>query len=170
PTLEEELNLPIETGDKDEEEITPTHPNSHKDKVTKLKHKLQELGKRYNNLLNAAKFNSKVAKNKIKELKGKLYKEHIEHTAALTATGKDLGEILKPRQPDPYEPIIQDFIINLLNKQAEITKYIYKKYKYFKSELINAFGMINKKREAEIKIHKLIQKGSAASYLSEYQY
>ncbi|KAM0360994.1 hypothetical protein ACHAO7_012195, partial [Fusarium culmorum] len=72
PTLEEELDLPIETGDKDEEEITPTHPDFHKDKVTKLKHKLQELGKRHNNLLNTAKFNSKVAKNKIKELKGKV--------------------------------------------------------------------------------------------------
>ncbi|PTD09280.1 hypothetical protein FCULG_00007536 [Fusarium culmorum] len=63
---------------------------------------------KYNNLLNAAKFNSKVAKNKIEELKGKvsnianlaenlskeLYKEYIEYTAALAAIRKDLGEIL----------------------------------------------------------------------------
>ncbi|PTD09279.1 hypothetical protein FCULG_00007537, partial [Fusarium culmorum] len=194
PNLEEELNLPIETGNKDKEEIAPTYPDFHKDK-----------------------FNSKVAKNKIEELKGKLYKEHIEHTAALAATRKDPGEILKPRQPNPYgrqperlrgfltnlqsyqiyypiqfssnkarvqyglsllkdkakrliEPIIRDFIINPLNKREEITKYIYKKYKHFKSELINAFRIINKKKEAEIKIRKLIQKGSAASYLSEYQY
>ncbi|KAM0539764.1 hypothetical protein ACHAO7_011859 [Fusarium culmorum] len=107
----------METGDEDEEEIAPTHPDFHKDEVTKLKHKLQELGKRHNNLLNAAKFNSEVAKNKIEELEGKvsnianlaenlskeaeksqqLYKEHIEHTAALAATRKDPGEILKPR-------------------------------------------------------------------------
>ncbi|PTD09282.1 hypothetical protein FCULG_00007534, partial [Fusarium culmorum] len=148
PALEEELDLPIETGNKDKEEIAPTHPDFHKDKVTKLKHKLQELEKRYNNLLNAAKFNSKVAKNKIEELKGK-----ISNIA-------NLAENLKP--------IIRDFIINLLNKREEITKYIYKKYKHFKSELMNAFRIINKKREAEIKIHKLVQKGSAASYLSEY--
>ncbi|PTD09828.1 hypothetical protein FCULG_00008973, partial [Fusarium culmorum] len=95
PTLEEELNLPIEIGNKDEEEIMLTYPDFYKDKVTKLKYKLQELGKRYNNLLNIAKFNSKVAKNKIKELKGKLYKEHIKYTVALIATRKDLGEILK---------------------------------------------------------------------------
>ncbi|UZP43481.1 hypothetical protein NXS19_011293 [Fusarium pseudograminearum] len=227
----------METGDKDEEEIAPTHSDSHEDEVTKLKNKLQELGKRHNNLLNAAKFNSKVAKNKIKELKEKvsnianlaenlskeaeksqqLYKEHIEHTAALAATRKDPGEILKPRQPDPYsgqperlrgfltnlrsyqiyypiqfssnkarvrhslsllkdkaerliEPIVQDFIMNPPHKQAEITKYVYKKYEHFESELTNAFGIINKKREAEMKIRKLVQKGSAASYLSEYQY
>ncbi|PTD09281.1 hypothetical protein FCULG_00007535, partial [Fusarium culmorum] len=86
PTLEEELDLPMEIGDKDEEEIALTYPNFYEDKVTKLK---------YNNLLNAAKFNSKVAKNKIKELEGKLYKEHIEYTVALTAIRKDLGEILK---------------------------------------------------------------------------
>ncbi|PTD06221.1 hypothetical protein FCULG_00012324, partial [Fusarium culmorum] len=100
PALEEELNLPIETGDEDKEEIAPTYPDFYKDKVTKLK---------YNNLLNAAKFNSKVAKNKIKELKGKvsnianlaknlnkeLYKEHIKYTVALAATRKDLREILK---------------------------------------------------------------------------
>ncbi|PTD01179.1 hypothetical protein FCULG_00012703, partial [Fusarium culmorum] len=130
PTLEEELNLPIETGDKDKEEIILTYPNSHKDKVTKLKYKLQELRKRYNNLLNAAKFNSKVAKNKIEELKGKvsnianlaknlskeLYKEHIKYTAALAATRKDLGEILKPRQPDPYSRQLErlrGFLTNL---------------------------------------------------------
>ncbi|KAM0539749.1 hypothetical protein ACHAO7_011875, partial [Fusarium culmorum] len=122
PTLEEELDLPMETGDKDEEEIAPTHPDFYEDEVTKLKYKLRELGKRHNNLLNVAKFNSEVAKNKIEELEGKvsnianlaenlskeaeksqqLYKEHIEHTAALTATRKDPGEILKPCQPDPY--------------------------------------------------------------------
>ncbi|PTD05776.1 hypothetical protein FCULG_00001892, partial [Fusarium culmorum] len=102
PTLEEELDLLMEIGDKDKEEIALTYLDFYKDEVTKLK---------YNNLLNIAKFNSKVAKNKIKELKGKvfnianlaknlnkeLYKEHIEYTAALIATRKDLGEILKLR-------------------------------------------------------------------------
>ncbi|PTD02535.1 hypothetical protein FCULG_00012607, partial [Fusarium culmorum] len=108
PTLEEELDLLMEIGDEDEEEIAPTYPDSYEDKVTKLKNKLQELEKRYNNLLNAAKFNSKVAKNKIEELKEKylilptslktlLYKEYIEYTAALAAIKKDLGEILKLR-------------------------------------------------------------------------
>ncbi|KAM0364405.1 hypothetical protein ACHAPY_011772, partial [Fusarium culmorum] len=31
PTLEEELDLPMETGDEDEEEIAPTHPDFHED-------------------------------------------------------------------------------------------------------------------------------------------
>ncbi|UZP34159.1 hypothetical protein NXS19_001975 [Fusarium pseudograminearum] len=51
-----------------------------------------------------------------------------------------------------------------------MTKYVYKKYEHFESELTNAFGIMNKKREAEMKIRKLVQKGSAASYLSEYRY
>ncbi|PTD02523.1 hypothetical protein FCULG_00012623, partial [Fusarium culmorum] len=102
PTLEEELDLPIETGNKDEEEIAPTYPDFHKDKVTKLKYKLQELGKRHNNLLNAAKFNSKVAKNKIEELKGKVSNiANLTKNLTLTATKKDLGEILKLYQPNP---------------------------------------------------------------------
>jgi hypothetical protein len=33
-----------------------------------------------------------------------------------------------------------------------MTQYIYKKYKNFKSELIYAFGIIDKKREAKMKI------------------
>ncbi|CAG1959287.1 unnamed protein product, partial [Fusarium graminearum] len=49
-----------------------------------------------------------------------LYKEHIEYTAALAITGKDLGEILKPRQPDPYsgEPEkLRGFLTNLRSYQ-----------------------------------------------------
>ncbi|KAI8403809.1 hypothetical protein FOFC_15299 [Fusarium oxysporum] len=33
-----------------------------------------------------------------------------------------------------------------------MTKYVYEKYKHFKAELRNAFGIINEKRMAEIKI------------------
>ncbi|WXC44437.1 hypothetical protein QX201_004171 [Fusarium graminearum] len=122
PTLEEELEIPMDTEDEEEEGITRIHPSTHEDEVTKLKRKLRALNKRHDDLLDAAKFNSEVAKNKIEELEGKvahiadiadnlgkeaeksqmLYKEHIEHTAALAITGKDPGEILKPRQPDPY--------------------------------------------------------------------
>ncbi|CAG2005246.1 unnamed protein product, partial [Fusarium graminearum] len=101
---------------------------------------LRALNKRHDDLLDAAKFNSEVAKNKIEELEGKvahiadiadnlgkeaeksqmLYKEHIEHTAALAITGKDPGEILKPRQPDPYggEPEkLRGFLTNLRSYQ-----------------------------------------------------
>ncbi|RFN43824.1 hypothetical protein FIE12Z_11940 [Fusarium flagelliforme] len=114
PTLEEELNLPMDTEDKEEEEIALAHPSSYKDEVTKLKRKIQELKKQHDELLNAARYNSKVAKTKIEDLEGRvtniagiaenlgkeaeksqrLYKEYIEHTAALALTGKDPGEIL----------------------------------------------------------------------------
>jgi DNA repair exonuclease SbcCD ATPase subunit len=106
----------------DEEEILETHPASHKDKVKKLKRTIKEIKKQYNNLLDAAKYNSNKAKAKIKALNKKienitnitetldkdaknsrrLYKEYIEYTAALTAIGKDLREILRPCQPDSY--------------------------------------------------------------------
>ena len=107
----------MDTGDEDKGDITPAYLRSYEDKVAKLKRKIRKLNKRYNNLLNAAKFNSEVARGKIKELKervtcvtnlakglGKeaeksqnLYREYIEYTAALTVNGKDLGEILRSR-------------------------------------------------------------------------
>ena len=104
----------MDTRDKDKGDITPIHPRSYKDKVAKLKCKIYKLNKRYNNLLNTTKFNSEVARGKIKELKEKvtyvtnlakglskeakksqnLYKEYIKHTTALATNGKDLGKIL----------------------------------------------------------------------------
>jgi hypothetical protein len=54
------------------------------------------------------------------ETSQRLYKEYIEHTAALAATGKDPGEILRPRQPDPYggEPEkLQGFLTSLRSYQ-----------------------------------------------------
>ncbi|CZS80735.1 unnamed protein product [Fusarium graminearum] len=113
----------MSTSDEDEDEIAPIVPNSHEDEVKKLKRKIRILNKRHNEILDAAKFNSQVAEGKIKDLEAsvanladiaqglgeqaersqKLYKEHIEHTAALAATGKDPGEILRPRQPELYD-------------------------------------------------------------------
>jgi outer membrane translocation and assembly module TamA len=114
--------MPIDTDNKEEEEVLKTHPASHKDEVKKLKRTIKEMKKQYNNLLDATKYNSNKAKVKIKALNEKienitniaetlgkdaknsrrLYKEHIEYIAALIATGKDPEEILKPRQPDSY--------------------------------------------------------------------
>ncbi|RFN44858.1 hypothetical protein FIE12Z_10898, partial [Fusarium flagelliforme] len=72
PTLEEELNLPIDTEDEEEEEIALAYPSSHKDEVTKLKRKIRELKKQYDELLNAARYNSEVAKTKIEDLEGRV--------------------------------------------------------------------------------------------------
>ncbi|KAL6399851.1 hypothetical protein AUP68_17259 [Ilyonectria robusta] len=32
-----------------------------------------------------------------------LYRDHITHLDSLTANGKDAGEILRPKQPDPFD-------------------------------------------------------------------
>ncbi|EWY96163.1 hypothetical protein FOYG_04977 [Fusarium oxysporum NRRL 32931] len=88
----------METDEEDEIQSPPIHPNSHEDEVKKLKKRLRNLGKQYDTLLDNAKNNAKIAQNRIEALeKKKLYKEYIEHTAALAATGKDPGEILRPR-------------------------------------------------------------------------
>ncbi|KAJ4027375.1 hypothetical protein NW756_005518 [Fusarium oxysporum] len=98
----------IDTEEEEEEEIAPAYLSSHEEEVTKL---------RYN-----AKENSRITQTRIEELEKKvtkltdlaealrakaeksqkLYKEHIKHTQALVATGKDPGEILRPRQPDLF--------------------------------------------------------------------
>ncbi|RFN43825.1 hypothetical protein FIE12Z_11938, partial [Fusarium flagelliforme] len=95
PTLEEELNLPMDTEDEEEEEIAPAHPSSHKDEVIKLKRKIRELKKQHNELLNAARYNSEVAKTKIEDLEGRVTNiAGIAENLALALTGKDPGEIL----------------------------------------------------------------------------
>ncbi|KAH7471513.1 hypothetical protein FOMA001_g13026 [Fusarium oxysporum f. sp. matthiolae] len=191
----------------------------------------------HNTLLDNAKNNAKIAQNRIEALEKKvadlaeiaeslgktaensqkLYKEHIEHTQALVATGKDPGEILRPRQPDSFngdadklqgfltslrsyqmyypiqftteelrvrhgmgflkdkalrmmEPIIRDYVNNPPDKRQQVTKYVYEKYEHFESELRNAFGIMDEKRMAEMKIRQLKQRGSAADYLAEYRY
>jgi hypothetical protein len=127
--------------DEDEEEIaTPAHPATHEDEVKKLKKIIKEMQKNHDNLLDAAKYNAKESSARIKDLEDKfnkvsdiaealgkdadnsrrLYKEHIEHTAALTATGKDPGEILRPRQPDSYNgdaDKLQGFLTSLRSYQ-----------------------------------------------------
>ncbi|KAH7492800.1 hypothetical protein FOMA001_g2149 [Fusarium oxysporum f. sp. matthiolae] len=199
--------------------------------------KLRDLGEQHNTLLDNAKNNAKIAQNRIEALEKKvadlaeiaeslgktaensqkLYKEHIEHTQALVATGKDPGEILRPRQPDSFngdadklqgfltslrsyqmyypiqftteelrvrhgmgflkdkalrmmEPIIRDYVNNPPDKRQQVTKYVYEKYEHFESELRNAFGIMDEKRMAEMKIRQLKQRGSAADYLAEYRY
>ncbi|EXL40782.1 hypothetical protein FOCG_16726 [Fusarium oxysporum f. sp. radicis-lycopersici 26381] len=238
PLAEELQEVPMET-DEEEEEIQspPIHPNSHEDEVKKLKKRLRDLGKQHDTLLDNAKNNAKIAQNRIEVLEKKvadlaeiadslgktaensqkLYKEHIEHTAALAATGKDPGEILRPRQPDSFngdadklqgfltslrsyqmyypiqftteelrvrhgmgflkdkalrmmEPIIRDYVNNPPNERKQMTKYVYEKYEHFESELRNAFGIMDEKRMAEMKIRQLKQRGSAADYLAEYRY
>ncbi|SCO92332.1 uncharacterized protein FRV6_16460 [Fusarium oxysporum] len=45
-----------------------------------------------------------------------LYREHIKHISSLAVTGKDSGEILKPRQPDLYNgdpKKLQEFLTSL---------------------------------------------------------
>jgi Mg2+ and Co2+ transporter CorA len=106
--------MPIDTDEDKEEIITPAYPTTYKDKVKKLKKIIKEMQKNYNNLLDATKYNTKELSTRIKDLEDKfnkvsditealskdtnnsqrLYKEHIKYTAAFTATGKDLGEIL----------------------------------------------------------------------------
>jgi hypothetical protein len=50
------------------------------------------------------------------------------------------------------EPIICNYVNYPPHKRKEMTKYIYEKYENFENELIYAFGIIDEKREAEIKI------------------
>jgi hypothetical protein len=227
----------MDTEEEEEEEIAPAHPSSHEEEVAKLRRKLRHLDRQHNTLLDNAKENSRIAQTRIEELEKKvtkltdlaealgaeaeksqkLYKEHIEHTQALVATGKDPGEILRPRQPDSFngdadklqgfltslrsyqmyypiqftteelrvrhgmgflkdkalrmmEPIIRDYVNNPPDKRQQVTKYIYEKYEHFESELRNAFGIMDEKRMAEMKIRQLKQRGSAADYLAEYRY
>ncbi|KAH7461789.1 hypothetical protein FOMA001_g18899 [Fusarium oxysporum f. sp. matthiolae] len=237
PLAEELQEVPMETDEEGEIQSPPIHPNSHEDEVKKLKKKLRDLGEQHNTLLDNAKNNAKIAQNRIEALEKKvadlaeiaeslgktaensqkLYKEHIEHTQALVATGKDPGEILRPRQPDSFngdadklqgfltslrsyqmyypiqftteelrvrhgmgflkdkalrmmEPIIRDYVNNPPDKRQQVTKYVYEKYEHFESELRNAFGIMDEKRMAEMKIRQLKQRGSAADYLAEYRY
>ncbi|KAH7475360.1 hypothetical protein FOMA001_g11755 [Fusarium oxysporum f. sp. matthiolae] len=237
PLAEGLQEVPMETDEEGEIQSPPIHPNSHEDEVKKLKKKLRDLGEQHNTLLDNAKNNAKIAQNRIEALEKKvadlaeiaeslgktaensqkLYKEHIEHTQALVATGKDPGEILRPRQPDSFngdadklqgfltslrsyqmyypiqftteelrvrhgmgflkdkalrmmEPIIRDYVNNPPDKRQQVTKYVYEKYEHFESELRNAFGIMDEKRMAEMKIRQLKQRGSAADYLAEYRY
>lgn len=59
---------------------------------------------------------------------------------------------LKDKALRMIKPIIRDYVNNLPNKQKPMTKYVYEKYEHFESELRNAFGIIDKKRMAEMKI------------------
>ncbi|SCO86103.1 uncharacterized protein FRV6_10230 [Fusarium oxysporum] len=72
PNLEDNL---IDTKEEEEEEIALAHPSSHEEEVTKLRHLAEAL-------------RAEAEKSQ------KLYKEHIKHTQALVATGKDPREIL----------------------------------------------------------------------------
>jgi hypothetical protein len=130
----------MDTDGEEGEVITPAHPSTHEEEVKKLRKRLKELGTAHDALLNSAKQNSRIAQSKIENLEEKfetinniakalgedakksrqLYREHIEHTAALTATGKDPGEILRPRQPDSYNgdsDKLQGFLTSLRSYQ-----------------------------------------------------
>ena len=130
----------MDTEEEEEEEIAPAHPSSHEEEVAKLRRKLRHLDRQHNTLLDNAKENSRIAQTRIEELEKKvtkltdlaealgaeaeksqkLYKEHIEHTQALVATGKDPGEILRPRQPDSFNgdaDKLQGFLTSLQSYQ-----------------------------------------------------
>jgi hypothetical protein len=77
---------------------------------------------------------------------------------------------LKDKALQMMEPIIRDYVNHPPHERKEMTKHVYEKYENFENELIHAFGIINEKREAKMKIRQLIQKGSAAAYLAEYRY
>ena len=59
---------------------------------------------------------------------------------------------LKDKAQRVIEPILRDYIYNLLYARKQITTYIYEKYKNFKKELTYTFGIANKKQEAKAKI------------------
>ena len=236
-TPQQNIEVPMDTDEEEEGEITPAHPSTHEGEVKKLRKKLRDLGAQHDNLLESAKKNSRIAQDKIGKLEEqvkllldrtnaineeaeksrKLYREHIEHMSSLAVTGKDSGEILKPRQPDPYngdpeklqefltslrsyhlyypiqfttdelkvrhamgflkdrarrlfEPMIREYVNKPYEERGEVTKYVYEKYENFETELRHACGITDEKRQAEIKIRQLKQKGSAAAYLAEYRY
>jgi hypothetical protein len=77
---------------------------------------------------------------------------------------------LKDKALRMMEPIIRDYINHPPHERKEMTKHVYEKYENFENELIHAFGIIDEKREAKIKIRQLVQKGSAVAYLAEYRY
>ncbi|SCO87530.1 uncharacterized protein FRV6_11657 [Fusarium oxysporum] len=190
-SLAEELQeVPMET-DEEEGDIQnpPIHPNSHEDEVKKLKKKLRNLGEQHNTLLDNAKNNAKIAQNRIEALEKKvadlaeiaeslgktaehsqkLYKEHIEHTQALVATGKDPGEILRPRQPDSFNgdaDKLQGFLTSLRSYQ------IYYPIQFTTEELRVRHGMGFLKDKALRMMEPIIRdyRGSAADYLAEYRY
>ncbi|KAL6412965.1 gag polyprotein [Ilyonectria robusta] len=145
-----------------------------------------------------------------------LYRDHITHLDSLTANGKDAGEILRPKQPDPFdgaatglqgfltqvrafqsyyptqftreeakvrhatgllkdkalrwfEPVIRDYLNNPYHAQKDKTRAIYASYEAFERELRDAFGLIDEKRAAEMRLQKLTQKASASSYAAEFR-
>lgn len=127
-----------EDDDDDEEEIIA--PSSHEEEVKKLKKKLKFLSQQHNELLKGARNDSTVNQVKFGTLEKQVnnlmqlakdlgkatenntrtYREHIENTSALMATGKDPGEILRPRQPEPYNgdaDKLQGFLTSLRNYQ-----------------------------------------------------
>jgi hypothetical protein len=59
---------------------------------------------------------------------------------------------LKDKALRIMELIICDYVYHPYHECSEITKYVYDKYENFEKELINAFGIIDEKREAEVKI------------------
>ncbi|KNB19008.1 hypothetical protein FOXG_22454 [Fusarium oxysporum f. sp. lycopersici 4287] len=156
PLAEELQEVLIETDEEGDIKSPPIHLNSHEDEVKKLKKKLHNLGEQHNTLLDNAKNNAKIAQNRIEALEKKV--------ADLAEIAESLGKTAENK------PIIRDYINNPPDKRQPVTKYIYEKYKHFESELRNAFGIIDKKQMAEIKIRQLKQKGSAADYLAEYRY
>ncbi|KAF4419060.1 hypothetical protein FACUT_11590 [Fusarium acutatum] len=130
----------METDEDEEEDIVPAHPSTHEEEVAKLRRKLKHLSQQHDGLLNNAKENAKIAQSRIEDLEKKvtnltnlaeslrteaeksqkLYREHIEHTAALVATGKDPREILRPRQPDSFNgdaDKLQGFLTSLRSYQ-----------------------------------------------------
>lgn len=70
---------------------------------------------------------------------------------------------------DWFEPFIRNYRTCPPNRQDEDTKEIFGSFEIFKQRLEGTFGDIDAKRNAERKIARLRQTGSAAHYASEFQ-
>jgi hypothetical protein len=68
-----------------------------------------------------------------------------------------------------YQPYYQDFMKYPIDQQEDATKDIFGDYDIFKDRLNKFCGNIDEKREAERKIVRLRQNGSAQHYVSEFQ-
>lgn len=132
PTGKPPVPVPMDTDD--EEEVIA--PASHEAEVRKLERHNKRLGDEFNKLAEASHRDAVKKQGQIDSLNDQvkalmdklerlteasekqtsLYRDHIENLASNSATGKDAGEILKPRQPDPYDgsaAALQGFLTQL---------------------------------------------------------
>ncbi|KAL6406202.1 hypothetical protein AUP68_10370 [Ilyonectria robusta] len=64
---------------------------------------------------------------------------------------------------------MRDYLNNPYHARKDETRAIYASYEAFERELRDAFGLIDEKRAAEMRLQKLTQKASASSYAAEFR-